>query len=178
MSAARILAFGGILLIVLGLLLGEVFAIFISHVGSASIRRDWLAVVSAVEHRDPASAGAGLTRIAGLLERRGRIVNTHSHIIAFGFLALSLAILQTVIGFSESRKRLFALCLVAGGLMQALFVFVLYYAGRWSAAASDAGGFLVLAGVAGNLAGLLSISPAQDFHRQVLRALQSHSSRI
>jgi hypothetical protein len=178
MSAARILAFGGILLIVLGLLLGEVFAIFISHVGSASIRRDWLSVVSAVEHRDPATAGAGLTRIAGLLERRGRIVNTHSHIIAFGFLALSLAILQPVIGFSESRKRLLALCLVAGGLMQALFVFVLYYAGRWSAAASDAGGFLVLAGVAGNLAGLLRISPAQDFHRHVLRALQSHSSRI
>ena len=178
LSAARVLAFGGILLILVGLLLGEVFAIFISHVGSAAIREEWVSVVGAVEHRDPAAAGAGLTRIEDVLERRGRIVNTHSHLIAFGFLALSLAILQPMIGFSASRKRLFALCLVAGGLMQALFVFVLYYARMWSAAVSDAGGFLVLAGVAGNLAGLVKMPPGQDFRRHLLRALQSPGSRI
>jgi hypothetical protein len=178
MGASRILAFGGVLLILVGLLLGEFFAIFISHVGSAAIQKEWVSVVAAVERHEPATAAAGFTHIADLLERRGRIVNTHSHIIAFGFLALSLAILQPMAGFSESRKRLFALCLVAGGLMQALFVFVLYYAGRWSAVVSDAGGILVLAGVIGNFAGLVKSSPAQDFRRHLLRALESSSSRI
>src|SRR5229473_401108 len=39
--ATRILVFGGISLILAGMLLGEVFAIFISHVASAQIRREW-----------------------------------------------------------------------------------------------------------------------------------------
>ena len=39
--ASRLLVFGGISLILGGMLLGEIFAIFISHVASAQIRKEW-----------------------------------------------------------------------------------------------------------------------------------------
>src|SRR6266852_9503445 len=157
--ATRLLLFGGIALILTGMLLGEVFAIFISHGASAQSRREWTGtMIPAIEQHDLTAVGAGYSRIEELLERRGRIMDTHSHMIAYGFLALALALLQPLNRFSERIRRALALCIVVGGLTQSVFVFASYWATQqardWALISSAAGGALVLFGVLGTLAGL------------------------
>ncbi|HYL12230.1 MAG TPA: hypothetical protein VEV41_04310 [Terriglobales bacterium] len=181
--SARLLVFGGISLILIGMLLGEVFAIFISHVASAQVRREWIrSVIPAIEQHDLAAMGAGYTRIEELLERRGRIMDTHSHIIAYGFLALALAALQPLNHHAERIRRALALCIVAGGLIQSVFVFVSYWAthqGRnWALISSSAGGTLVLVGVLGTLVGLRGTPVKSDFAAETSRLLSSASSQI
>jgi hypothetical protein len=181
--AARLLVFGGISFILTGMLLGEVFAIFISHVASAQIRREWIgSMIPAIEQHDLAAVGAGYSRIEDLLERRGRIMDTHSHMIAYGFLALALALLQPLNKYSERIRRALALCIVLGGLVQSVFVFVSYWAmhqgHNWVLISSSAGGALVLAGVLGTLAGLRGTRLRSDFAAETSRLLSSASSQI
>lgn len=181
--ATRLLVFGGISLILAGMLLGEVFAIFISHVASAQIRREWTgSMIPAIEQRDLAVVGAGYRRIEDLLERRGRIMDTHSHMIAYGFLALALALLQPLNRYSERIRRALALCIVVGGLTQSVFVFASYWATHqardWALICSAAGGVLVLFGVLGTLAGLRGIPMGSDFAAETSRLLSSASSQI
>ncbi|HSA93320.1 MAG TPA: hypothetical protein VLE48_09945 [Terriglobales bacterium] len=179
MSAARILVCGGILLIIAGMLLGEVYAIFISHVGTAEIKRLWTGIAEAVGRGDPAAAVAGYERVEEMLHRRGRIVNTHSHIIAFGFLALTLAVLQSVLPMDERRKRRLAILVITGSVLQPLFVFVRAYAGEWALWVSDLGGFLVMGAVLAYAAGLRSAEDLTAALRaQVADLLASASSRL
>jgi len=57
--ATRLLVFGGISLILTGMLLGEAFAIFISHVASAQIGREWIgSMIPAIEQHDLDAVGA------------------------------------------------------------------------------------------------------------------------
>src|SRR5712692_3662397 len=181
--AARLLVFGGISLILAGMLLGEVFAIFISHVASAQIRREWIgSMIPAIEHQDLAAVAAGYNRIEDLLERRGRIMDAHSHMIAYGFLALALALLQPLNRYSERIRRALGLCIVVGGLAQSVFVFASYWAKLqardWALIGSAAGGVLVLFGVLGTLAGLRGTLTRSDFAAETSQLLSSASSQI
>jgi hypothetical protein len=181
--ATRLLVFGGISLILTGMLLGEVFAIFISHVASAQIRREWTgSMIPAIEQHDLTAVGAGYSRIEELLERRGRIMDTHSHMIAYGFLALALALLQPLIKYSERIRRALAMCIVVGGLTQSVFVFASCWATHlardWALLFSAAGGALVLLGVLGNLAGLHGTLARSDFAAETSQLLSSASSQI
>jgi len=182
-SAARFLVFGGISLILAGMLLGEVFAIFISHVASAHIRREWVAnVIPAIEQHDLSAISVGYNRIEDLLERRGRIMDTHSHMIAYGFVALALALLQPMSKYSEPIRRALALCIVLGGLIQSVSVFASYWviqqAREWAWIASAGGGALVLLGVLGSYTGLRGAPLRSDFAGETSRRLSSASSRI
>ena len=179
MSAARILVCGGILLIIAGMLLGEVYAIFISHVGTGEIKRLWTAIADALGRGDASAAVAGFERVEEMLHRRGRIVNTHSHIIAFGFLALTLAVLQSVLAMDEGRKRRLAILVITGSILQPLFVFVRGYAGEWAVWVSDLGSFLVIGAVLAYLAGLRSTQGlSESLRAQVVSLLASPSSRL
>ncbi|MGH8459940.1 MAG: hypothetical protein ACRESV_11350, partial [Nevskiales bacterium] len=179
MSAARILVCGGILLMISGMLLGEVYAIFISHVGSAEIRRSWVSIADAVGRGDAATAAADWERVQQMLHRRGRIVNTHSHIIAFGFLALTLAVLQSVLEMDERRRRRLAGLVLLGSVVQPLFVFVRGYTGEWAIWVSNAGGLLVIVGVLSYASGLRSVPNLNgNLRALVLELLDSPSSRL
>ena len=177
-SAARILIFGGILLVIAGMVLGEVFAIFISHLASAEIRRDWIGIVSATTHPDPAEAGAHFDRIQRLLERRGRIMDAHSHMIAYGFLALVLAVVQPVSTLSEKIRRRLAVSIVAGGSAQSVFVFIGYYTASWVLVLSDIGGVVLLIGIVGNIAGLFGAIAHSSIVAGSVNLDPSGSSRI
>ena len=183
LSAARILIFGGVSLILAGMLLGEIFAIFVSHVATAQVRREWLAnMIPAIERQDRLALSSGYNRIEDLSARRGRIMDTHSHIIAFGFLALGLALLQPANKYPEHARRWLALCIIAGGVMQSLFIFVSYWlvpgSREWALSASAVGGALILAGVLGNSLGLRGAHSHRDFAHETSRRLASPSSRI
>jgi hypothetical protein len=154
-AAVRVLVFGGIALLALNMLLGEVFAVFVSHVANGEIRGRWLDVVAASRAGDWTAAQSAFDRIDVLLERRGRFMNTHSHAGAFGMLALAMALLQPLAVYSNRLQRTIAAAFVGGGLMQPLFVFVSLYTGTWAHGLSDVGGALVIGALAATLAGLV-----------------------
>lgn len=148
--AARVLVFGGLVLLIINMLLGEMFAIFISHVANGEIRRLWGDVVSAASQGQAEAVQVAFERIAVLFDRRGRIMNAHSHAGAFGMLALLLALLQSFISAGPRLRVALAVLVVAGGLVQPLFIFVSHYTGGWAFLVSDAGAVAVIIGVAGS----------------------------
>jgi hypothetical protein len=178
-APTRILVFGGILLLVLNMVLGEVFAIFISHVANGEIRERWADVVTAARAGDEAQVEAHFARIQQLFDRRGRIMNTHSHVGAFGMLALLLAWLQPLLTMSERMRRLAAIGIVAGGLVQPLFVFTSHYTGNWAHRLSDLGALLILVSLVAYIMALFNsrFTPA-EMRASLNRLLDSASSRL
>lgn len=177
MDASRILCFGGIFLIIAGMFLGEIYAIFISHAANAEIKRGWISVVEAVTSRNPEAVRQQFTVIEELTTQKGRTTNTHSHIGAYGYLALVLMLLQPAVGWSKGQKRLLALIVIAGSLIQALGVYASLYAGLWAHYVSDTGAVLVIIGLAGNLFGLaIRRSDKKTFNARIIGSLESGSS--
>ena len=178
-DAARILVFTGIALLAINMVLGEVFAIFISHVANGEIRERWVNIVAALQTGDTDAIRASFARVEFLLERRGRIINTHSHLGAFGVLALSLALIQSLLPFSERTKRRLAVALAAGAIVQPLFVFVSSYVGSWANWVADLGGLLIVVGLGGMFVGLLkSRAKTDELAGKVTELLRSASSRL
>lgn len=179
LDSTRILLFGGILLILGGMVLGEVYAIFISHVANREIRRQMAEAVQDIGGEDAQAVQERFPAIKSLMERRGRIMNTHSHIIGFGYLALILTLLQPLLGLSQSRKRLLAYAIVFGAGVESVFVFVSFYVGKWGLYVSDGGAVLVILGAVGTFVGLRKFDWRQaDFNRYVQALLRSSSSRL
>ncbi|MFQ5695846.1 MAG: hypothetical protein ACE5HB_07650, partial [Terriglobia bacterium] len=100
LGARRLLIFGGILLIVAGMILGDVFAVFILHQNAGQIGQHLMAATEAVADQDAAAASGYIAAIGKRLENRGTKVDSHAHIIAFGYIALLLALLQPYIALS------------------------------------------------------------------------------
>ena len=178
-DATRILVFTGILLLVLNMLLAEVFAIFISHVANSEIREHWIDIVAALKVGDIESMRGSFDRVEFLLERRARIINTHSHLGAFGVLLLSLALLQGLLPFSNKARRRIAITLATGAFVQPVFVFASPYTGIWANWVSDLGALLILLGLGATGIGLLkSTLQAGEFADKMSGLLRPDSSGI
>ncbi len=161
-GAARLLVMGGIALIVAGMVFGDLFAVFVLHQDAARIGRELLAATHAVSAHDPSAAGASLQQIGVLLEDRGTKVDAHAHAIAFGYLALLLAIAQPFIAVSPVWKKLWAAIFLAGATLLPIGVFLIHYVGLaysplasigWASMAADFGGLLVIVALAAEAAG-------------------------
>jgi hypothetical protein len=162
-SARRILVIGGIVLILCGMILGDIFAAFILHPNANRIGENLLAATRAVAAHDPRTAGAAFQNIGGLLENRGTKVDAHSHMIGFGYIALLVALLQPHVAFSESVKRFLAKLFLLGAMLLPVGVFLIHYVGMagspfaaigWASVFADLGGFLVWVVCVCELAGL------------------------
>jgi hypothetical protein len=90
-------------------------------------------------------------------------VDTHVHMIAFGYLALMLAILQPWVAFRENVKKKLAWTFLLGAWLLPVGVFLIHYVGLayspfeaigWVSIAADFGGFLVTVATLGCLLGL------------------------
>jgi len=110
------------------------------------------------------------TSIGGLLENRGTKVDTHSHIINFGYLALLLSLVQPYIALPETRRRSLAKLFVVGAVMLPCGVFLIHYVGLkwsplesigWASIFADLGGLFVLLAIAGMAYGFLQ-RPRRD----------------
>ncbi len=175
-TASRILVFGGILLLVINMLLGEVFAIFISHVANGEIRTLWGDVIIAARGGEVGLLQGYFERMEFLFDRRGRIMNTHSHAGAFGILALMLALIQPLLNLSDKSKRRLAICLIAGGITQPLFIFVSSYTGIWANYLSHLGAVLICIGVTGSIIGLSRSSADNSTVRELVATLLAPAS--
>lgn len=154
-DASRTLALGGLTLVVLAMLLGEIYAIYISHVANGEIKHAWAAVTAAAANGDPASVGSQFEVIHDLSEKRGRIMNTHSHTGAFGLLALALVVVQPLLGLSATGKRRLAALLLGGAALHLLSVYLSYYLGAWVLIFSDLGLVMAIGATGGTLYALV-----------------------
>lgn len=162
-GARRIFILGGITLILAGMLLGDIFAIFILHPNAARIGENLMAATEAVAAGNQDAVIDHFTRIGGFLENRGTKVDTHVHIIVFGYIALLLAIIQPYVAFSERTKSRLAVLFVFGAILLPVCVFLIHYVGLafsplesigWASIFADLGGFLVIVACIAELAGL------------------------
>jgi len=153
MSARRMLALGGIGLILVGMLVGDIFAVFVLHQNAARVGESLSAAAHAAMAGDANAVGASFQSVGSFLENRGTKVDTHVHMIAFGYLALMLAILQPWVALRESTRKKVAWTFLIGAWLLPVGVFLIHYVGLaysplaaigWASIFADLGGALVI----------------------------------
>jgi hypothetical protein len=164
MSARRLLALGGIGLILAGMLIGDLFAVFVLHQNAAKVGEGLSAAAHAAIAGDSNAVLANFQSVGNFLENRGTKVDTHVHMVAFGYLALMLAILHPWVAFSENAKKNFAWIFLAGAWLLPVGVFLIHYVGLaysplavigWASIFADLGGALVMAATLASLIGIV-----------------------
>ena len=186
LGARRLLVLGGLGLFLAGTIFGDVFAVFVLHSNADHIGQALTAATAAVRQHDAEAAGRSFAAIGGFLENRGTKVDAHAHMIAFGYLALLIAILYPWIELSEGAARRLAWLLIAGGVLLPAGVFTIHYVGLayspleaigWASIVADAAGLLVAIACAGFLAGLWRGRTRERGDDALLRE-RSWSSRV
>lgn len=155
LDASRLLAFGGISLVLVGMLLGEIYAIYISHIANGVIKDHWAGVIEAASRTDTTMVKAHFSVIQDLSEKRARFMSTHSHMSAYGLLALALAFLQPALALGPRLKRGLAVVYLGGAVLQFGAVYLSYYVTPKVLYLSDFGALLLILAIGGNLYGLL-----------------------
>jgi heme/copper-type cytochrome/quinol oxidase subunit 4 len=165
LSARRLLLLGGIALILIGMIFGDIFAVFVLHQNAARVGASLAGAAHAALAGDAAAVVANFQNVGDFLENRGTKVDTHVHMIGFGYLALMIALLAPWIALSaETKKRLAWLFLCGAGLLP-ICVFLIHYVGLaysplkalgWASIFADTGGLLVIVAVLGYLFGLIT----------------------
>jgi hypothetical protein len=163
MSARRLLTLGGIGLILVGMLVGDIFAVFVLHQNAARVGENLSAAAHAAVAGDANGVAGRFQSVGSFLENRGTKVDTHVHMIAFGYLALMLAILQPWVAVREgTRKKLTWLFLVGAWLLP-VGVFLIHYVGLaysplrtigWASIFADLGGVVEIVATLGYLLGI------------------------
>jgi hypothetical protein len=153
MSARRLYIFGGIALIAVGLLFGDIFAVFILHQNAARQGEALLAACRAVAAGDRDTVNEVFARLGSTLEDRGTKVDAHVHMIDAGYLALLLALMQPYVALSRSAKKWMAALFIVGGVLLSLGIFLIHYVGLayspfpaigWASVLADSAGALLI----------------------------------
>jgi hypothetical protein len=162
-SARRLLVLGGIGLILVGMIFGDIFAVFVLHQNAARVGAGLSAAAHAALAGDAAAVAAHFADVGSSLENRGTKVDVHVHMIAFGYLALLLALVQPWVGFRENEKRRLAWLFLSGAIALPVGVFLIHYVGLaysplsaigWASIFADLGGVCVLLATVVYLIGL------------------------
>lgn len=185
LSARRLLVLAGIALILIGMIFGDVFAIFVLHQNASRIGASLAASAHAALAGDRSAVAANLQDVGAFLENRGTKVDTHVHFIGFGYLALLLAVIQPWIALSErARQRLAWMFIVGAGLLP-VGVFLIHYVGLvyspfsaigWASVFADFGGLLVLIASLAYLAGLWKHFRSRQNHSAAVEVLSDSST--
>jgi len=189
MSARRLLVLGGIAMVLAGMIFGDIFAVFLLHQNASRVGASLASAVNFALAGDANGVNSSFANVGQFLENRGTKVDTHVHVIGFGFLALMLAIVQPWIALPEQAQRRLAWLLLGGGIVLPVGVFLIHYVGLaysplsaigWASIVADAGGVLVMIATTGYLYGL-----AQQFRssgwspiNDPLLSIQTNSSRL
>jgi len=164
LSARRLLLLGGIGLILAGMVFGDIFAVFVLHQNASRVGASLAAASHAALAGDRTAVANYFQDVGGFLENRGTKVDTHAHMIAFGYLSLMLALLAPWTALSATTKRGLAWLFLCGAGLLPLCVFLIHYVGLaysplksigWASIFADLGGFFVIIALAGYLYGLV-----------------------
>ena len=163
MSAQRVLIFGGIALIIGGMLFGDIFAVFVLHQNGGETGATLLAASRAVTAGDVTAVKENFVHIGGLLEDHGTKVDTHVHVTDVGYLALLLALVQSYVAWSPQWKRRLAWWFVAGGVLLPTGIFLIHYVGLaysfspvigWASVLADSAGAVLITALVFEIWGL------------------------
>ena len=153
MSARRLLVLGGIGLILVGMLFGDMFAVFALHQNAAKVGESLSSAAHAAAAGDARAVALSFQAVGSFLENRGTKVDTHVHMVAFGYLALMLGILQPWVALRESTRKKIAWTFLFGAWLLPVGVFLIHYVGLayspleaigWASIFADFGGVLVI----------------------------------
>jgi hypothetical protein len=165
--AGRVLMAGGTLLILFGFLHGAWFA-GVDLYSQEKQDRELLAAMAESAALDsgpgviPERAGAALNAY-GLLQADHAVkIAAHSHVIEFGLIALMAGFFQPFVFLSEKWKRRWAVVLLTGSAILPVAVQAELKFGLVAGGVADAGGALVIAALAGMLAGVLRYTGRLD----------------
>jgi len=165
--AGRVLMAGGTLLILVGFLHGAWFA-GVDLYAQEKQDRDLLATMAESAAFDPGPrviperAGAALNAYGMLQADHAVKIAWHSHVIEFGLIALMTGFFQPFIFLSEKWKRGWAVVLLAGSVVLPVAVLAELRFGLVAGGVADAGGALVIAALAGMLAGMFRYTGRLD----------------
>lgn len=163
MSARRLLVFGGIALVVGGMLFGDIFAVFILHQNGNRTGTALLAAAQAAAGKNPEGVQAAFSEIGSQMEDRGTKIDTHVHMTDVGYLALLVALIQPYIALSAARKKYLAKLLLTGGVFLPVGIFLIHYVGLayspfpaigWASVLADSAGGLLIVALLGEIWGL------------------------
>jgi hypothetical protein len=164
LSARRLLVLGGIGLILIGMIFGDIFAVFVLHQNAARVGASLSNAAHAALAGDGAAVLTNFQVVGGFLENRGTKVDTHVHMIAFGYLALMLSLLGPWMALSANTKKRLAWVFLCGAGLLPICVFLIHYVGLaysplkaigWASIFADLGGVLVIVAALGYLFGLV-----------------------
>jgi hypothetical protein len=151
MSAKRLLVFGGIALIVGGMLFGDIFAVFVLHQNGGETGAALLAATRAIASQDTSAVRESFVRIGSLLEDHGTKVDTHVHMSDAGYLALLLALVQPYVALTGMTRKFLAKLFLLGGASLPIGIFLIHYVGLARSPFASIGWASVLADTAGAL---------------------------
>lgn len=163
MGARRLYIFGGIALIVGGLLFGDIFAVFVLHQNAGQQGEALLAASRTVASGNAAEVSRVFAGLGGILEDRGTKVDAHVHMIDAGYLALLLALVQPYVALSQKAKKISATLFIAGGVLLPLGIFLIHYVGLTGSPFVAIGWASVLADSAGALLILILVAQVWGF---------------
>jgi hypothetical protein len=164
LSARRLLVLGGIGLILIGMIFGDIFAVFVLHQNAARAGASLSNAAHAALAGDGAAVLTNFQDVGGFLENRGTKVDAHVHMIAFGYLALILSLLTPWIALSANTKKWLAWVFLCGAGLLPICVFLIHYVGLaysplkaigWASIFADLGGLLVIVAALSYLFGLV-----------------------
>jgi hypothetical protein len=165
MSARRLLVFGGISLVAVGMLFGDIFAVFILHQNAGQQGAALIAASEAVAAGNATAVNNIFANLGGLLEDRGTKVDAHVHMIGAGYFALMLALVQPYIALSPKTKKLLAALFITGGTLLAVGIFLIHYVGLAYSPFSVIGWASVLADSAGAMLIIVLVVEAWGFRK-------------
>jgi hypothetical protein len=163
LSARRLLTLVGIGMILVGMIFGDIFAVFVLHQNAARVGASLTAAAQAAQAGDSAAVAEHFKNTGEFLENRGTKVDTHVHLIAFGYLALLLALVQPWVELSENVRRRLGWLFILGAVLLPVGVFLIHYVGLaysplqaigWASIFADVGGLLVLIATIAYLVGI------------------------
>jgi hypothetical protein len=164
LGARRLLVLGGIGLILIGMIFGDIFAVFVLHQNAARVGASLSDAAHGALAGDSAAVLANFQDVGAFLENRGTKVDAHVHMIAFGYLALMLSLLGPWIALSEETKKRLAWVFLCGAALLPICVFLIHYIGLafsplkaigWASIFADLGGLLVMVAALSYLFGLV-----------------------
>jgi hypothetical protein len=150
----RLLIVGGLILVVGGLLAGELFALFLSHTINADLRAAWMDVLALSGKGAVDEITIRFEEIRALATERARAMSLHSHAGPYGLLASGLAITKSRLGNTGKFDLPAAILILAGGLMQSVGFLTLDYETGGVLSLSNTGVMLLLIGIGLYTAGL------------------------
>jgi len=160
---ARLFIIGGMLLVIAGMILGDIYAVFILHPNVANIGREMGAAVNAAAAGDADSVFSHFGAVGTFLENAGTKKDAHVHIIQVGYLAFILAFLQPWVALSSQLKHRLAKIFLWASVVLPVAIFLIHYVGLvysplrtigWASIFADLSGLVLTVVLVVELAGI------------------------